>query len=46
MFPNAFGGEYGDWAVSTAGWTTIALLAVAFLVLILTREGRPWERIA
>ena len=46
VFPYAFGGEYGDWAVSAAGWTIIGLLACALLALILTREGRPWERIA
>jgi hypothetical protein len=46
VFPYAFGNEYGDWAVSAASWTAVGLLAAVLLLLILTREGRPWERIA
>jgi hypothetical protein len=46
VFPYAFGGEYGDWGVSAAGWTATGVLAGVLLVLILTREGRAWERIA
>ncbi len=46
VFPYTSGGEYGDWAVSAAGWTAVGVLAAVLLILILTREGRPWERIA
>lgn len=46
VFPYSFGDEYGDWVESAVGWTAIGLLAGVLLVLILTREGRAWERIA
>lgn len=46
VFPYAFGGEYGDGAVSVARWTAVGLLAGVFLILVLTREWRPWQRIA
>lgn len=46
VFPYIVGGDYGDWASSAAGWTAIGLLAAGLLSLVLTREGRPWERIA
>ena len=45
VFPYAFGGEYGDWAASCVVWTGIGLLAGLILLMVLTREGRPWERI-
>jgi hypothetical protein len=45
VFPYAFGDRYGDWTVSVAGWTAVGLLAAVLLMLILTREGRSWERI-
>ena len=45
VFPYTFDSEYGDWARSAAGWTAVGLLAVVLLGLVLTREGRRWERI-
>jgi hypothetical protein len=46
VFPYSFNGDYGDWAASATAWTVSGLLACVLLVLILTREGRPWERMA
>ena len=44
VFPYAFGAEYGDWAVSAAGWTAAGLLAGLLLVVVLRSEGRPRSR--
>jgi hypothetical protein len=46
VFPYTFGGEYGDWASSAAGWTMVGLFAALLLGLVLTREGRIWQGIA
>jgi hypothetical protein len=46
VFPYTFGGQYGDWGSSAAGWTAAGVLAGVLLSLVLTREGRLWERIA
>ena len=41
VFPYADEG----WGASAAGWTATGLLAGVLLILILTREGRVWERL-
>ena len=46
VFPYADGAGYGGWGASAAGWTVAGVLAGVLLVLVLTREGRPWERMA
>jgi hypothetical protein len=44
VFPYAFGGAYGDWTVSSAGWSITGLTATLLLAATLLRDGRPWYR--
>jgi hypothetical protein len=44
VFPYAFGGDYGNWTMSSAGWTVTGLTAALTLAAILVRDGRPWRR--
>ncbi|GAA1032053.1 hypothetical protein GCM10009557_29250 [Virgisporangium ochraceum] len=44
VFPYAFGGGYGSWTASVAGWSVAGLVAALALAVTLVRDGRPWSR--
>ncbi|GAA2382878.1 hypothetical protein [Dactylosporangium salmoneum] len=41
VFPYAFGGDYGNWTVSSTGWAVAGGAAALALAATLLRDGRP-----